>query len=163
MTELPEIVVKGAAPSRKPERRGLLAAAGAGLVMAGSLALPEAQGSINLASEGRKIAFATRVEEPVRPSEAPLPYENRRESPRPILPFAQAETIPPPPETAAAPAQEHRELVSFDNKKVLVSGSWGPNSEPEPERRAEPSRAWPPPPAQWNNPIQWIRTHDASL
>ena len=140
------------------------AAMGGTSVLTGLAGAPQsASGGVSL--ELARPAFATRERGSPRPWDAlPPGVENRPASPMPLTGDlyepepAVAPAPPPAPETAAeeappapAPRRDFRALVSFDSEREMT------NDEVEPG--PSDGRAWPPPPAQWNNPIRWITTH----
>lgn len=87
----------------------------------------------------------------VREREKPVPVESRPTSP---LPYAGGEFHDDPMDTLVRteapplPRQSFSALTSFDESVELTSG-----------QASSPARTFPPPPAQWNNPIQWLATH----
>lgn len=111
-------------------RAGKLATlAAASVGLVGATAVLEPQSASASFSPPAKI-FETRGQAAVRPDEIPLPSEHRPASPMPFGGAGFGE--------------------DFDESVEMTSG----------ERQASsPSRTFPPPPAQWNNPIQWLATH----
>jgi len=76
--------------------------------------------------------------------------------PDPIPQAAPPQDVPPPDvepiQQAPAPRRSFSALTSFDGSTEMTSGE-------RDLRIASSSRTFPPAPAQWNNPIQWLSTH----
>lgn len=113
--------------------------------------------------------FAVRRQAAAPPPVIPLPVGRRPPSPLPIAgdffsddpmdTIVRTEVLPPmrPIDEDAdldspgwAPRKSFSALTSFDESVEMTSGD---------RQATNTARAFPPPPAQWNNPIQWLSTH----
>lgn len=130
-----------------------LAAASAAIV--GATAVLEPQPASASFPTSARIFEVREREKPVpvesRPT-SPLPYAGGEFHDDPMDTLVRTEVPPPPPERAVeappVPRQSFSALTSFDESVEMTSGD-----------RQAPARTFPPPPAQWNNPIQWLATH----
>lgn len=137
-------------------RAGKLATlAAASVAIVGATAVIEPQPASASFSPSAKI-FEVREREAPGPVErrptSPLPYAGGEFHDDPMDTVVRTEAPPPQPERAVeappVPRQSFSALTSFDESVEITSGQSSPSA-----------RTFPPPPAQWNNPIQWLATH----
>lgn len=71
-------------------------------------------------------------------------------------PPSRIDVVPPARPDAPSPRQDFRALTSFDEHMEMTSGA--------PDRLPPKApRPFPPATPRWNNPVQWIGTHQSGL
>jgi len=144
-------------------RAGKLATVAASVVLTGVSAVLQSTPAKAQAAP----VFAARVKAAVplpviplpvwRSAPSPLPFAGDGFSDDPMESLAAAEVLPPERPIddqasfdAPAPRKSFSALTSFDESVEMTSGD---------RQASNAARTFPPRPAQWNNPIQWLSTH----